>query len=83
MKIMRLFGPFSILFAIFGVGLMLVMEFLDNSNLPDYLSVVVCSLWVIGMGCGIKGMIWPERLRWLPVIGFGFNLILLVSSFLA
>jgi hypothetical protein len=78
----RAFGPFSIVSAILGLGLQQSSNFFANPKVHDPLLLTAIIVWLIGMGCGITGMVRPEALRWLPAVGFGFNLVLIAVGFM-
>ena len=76
------FGPFSIGCAFVGLGVGWLATLLrTNSLYVDPLLIGMLLLWIMGLVCGIRGMVRPERLRWLPAIGFGFNLTLILLGF--
>jgi hypothetical protein len=80
-------GPLSIACPLAVLGFYRVAGFLPKEALSnpwaEFLMIAPFFGFVVGLGYAIKGMIHPERLRWLPAIGFGFNLILIAWSFLA
>jgi len=81
MKTIRSFGFFSIGLGMLGLGLQQASSFVfDMLHVPMILAAAL--MWLIGIVCSIIGMVKSESLRWLPAIGFGLNLILLVSGFI-
>jgi hypothetical protein len=74
-------GPLSIALPLVGVG----VEFLcaphhDLSRLNNGFAAAASGLlWLGGLGFAIAGMRRAEPLRWLPAIGFGLGVVLLLA----
>jgi hypothetical protein len=69
-----------------GLCLVIVTQWLPKSIGPSSkYTLILCAglAFLCGIGTGVAGMVREERLRWLPAIGFGFNLVLILLGFTA
>jgi hypothetical protein len=78
-------GPLAIGLPLLGLGVeAAAVLFLHPSSQNASVAIVLLGAlgtFLLGIGFSIAGMVRGERLRWLPAIGFGFNLILIAAHF--
>ena len=72
-----IYGPLSVGFPVIGLGIGMASAQLLSREGSSWIALVFLASLLLGLASGIKGMMHPERMRWLPAIGFGFNLVLL------
>ena len=73
-------GAISIALPVLGLGLeQLLTRGHVAANDPGSIILVIPIMLIVGIGAGIIGMIREERLRWLPAVGFGFNIVLIAA----
>jgi hypothetical protein len=72
-------GLISVALPLLGLGVEQILIRLHGAdNDPGAIILVVPVMFLVGIGAGIVGMVREERLRWLPAVGFGFNIVLIV-----
>lgn len=80
-------GPLSVGLGLVGLCLVIVMQWLPrtiaHSSGGKTIILFAGLSFMCGIGIGIAGMVREERLHWLPAIGFGFNLVLILNGFVA
>jgi hypothetical protein len=82
MKVRRsICGPLSVGFPLLGLGVIKAVTSLPDPEEHSSLILIVLVPFLLGIGFAIAGMVREEPLRWLPAIGFGFNIILIAVGF--
>jgi len=71
-----IYGPLSVGLALLGLGVEAAITFLPVNY--SWILWSVLFMFLLGIGFGITGMVREEPLRWLPAIGFGFNIVLIL-----
>jgi hypothetical protein len=82
-----IFGPLSIGLPLLGLGIeiALVLSSPPPSPNPTTTTILFIALgtFVLGLASGIVGSVREERMRRLPAIGIGLNILLVTLHFLA
>lgn len=80
-------GPLAVGLGLVGLSLVIVTQWLPKSigQSLGVTTIILCAglTFLCGIGVGVAGMVREERLRWLPAIGFGFNLVLILLGLTA
>ncbi len=82
-----IYGPLSLALPVCGLAAEAVSVQIHSpmgqSTAMTVFFLSVFSTFMLGIAFSVVGMVRGEQLRWLPAIGFGFNLILIALHFSA